>query len=358
MDQYRVIGLMSGTSLDGLDIAYCVFAKKGSNWSYSIKKAQTVSYSKDWKNKLGGAHKLSAEKLISLDAEFGTFIGKQVNAFVKRNKIKNGDLVSSHGHTIFHQPEKGFTLQIGSGAAIAATTGIQTACDFRSGDVALGGQGAPLVPIGDKLLFSEYDACLNIGGIANISFRRSAAKAGGGGRIAFDICPANMVLNCLANVKGLPYDKGGKLAAKGEVHWNLLKKLNSLPYYKDYKSKSLGREAIEKDFITRINKERITTNDKLATAAEHAALQIARAINHFKVRNVLITGGGAYNTDLINRIAAYSNCALTIPDNQTIQFKEALIFAFLGVLRARGEVNCLKEVTGARRDSVGGAVYF
>ncbi len=357
---------MSGTSLDGLDIAFCSFTRKGKHWTYSIEKAQTVSYNREWKSKLGNAHKLSAEKLIALDAEFGTFIGKQVNAFVKKNKFKNIDLVSSHGHTVFHQPEKGFTLQIGSGSTIAATTGSKTVCDFRSGDVALGGQGAPLVPIGDKLLFSEYDACLNIGGIANISIKNEKSSPGpsdhplqrGTGLRAFDICPANLVLNCLANVKGLPYDKGGKLAAKGQVHWNLLRKLNALPYYKNYNTKSIGREWIEKFVLTRINQYRITTNDRLATASEHAALQIARVINHFKVRNVLITGGGAYNTDLINRIAAYSNCALTIPDDQTIQFKEALIFAFLGVLRVRGEVNCLKEVTGARRDSCGGAVYF
>jgi len=349
--KYNIIGLMSGTSLDGLDIAYCAFNFKRGVWTYKIEKAQTISYNANWKNKLGNAHKVNAEKLCALDAEFGSFIGKQVLAFCRKNKIKHIDLISSHGHTVFHQPEKGFTLQIGSGAAIAAISGIKTICDFRSGDVALGGQGAPLVPIGDQLLFSEYQACLNLGGIANISFKVNRK------RIAFDICPANMVLNCLSLVKGLPYDKGGKLAAKGEVHWNLFKKLNSIPYYKDYKSKSLGRESIEKDFITRINQEQITNNDRLATAAEHTAFQIARVLNHFKLKNVLLTGGGVYNTDLISRITAYSNCKLIIPDDNTIKFKEALIFAFLGVLRERGEVNCLKAVTGANRDSCGGAVY-
>jgi len=349
---YRVIGLMSGTSLDGLDIALCKFELKEKRWSYKIEKAVTVSYNSKWKNKLANAHKRSAEKLAELDAEFGKFIGQQVAAFLKKNKINKVDLVSSHGHTVFHQPEKGFTIQIGSGAAIAVTCGITTVCDFRSGDVALGGQGAPLVPVGDKLLFSGYDACLNLGGIANISLERNKK------RIAFDICPVNIVLNHLAAKKGLPYDKNGKLAARGQVNWNLLKKLNLLSYYNNYKSKSLGRESIEKYFISRINKERITTNDKLATASEHAALQIARVINHFKVKNVLITGGGAYNTDLLIRVADYSDCALLIPDDKTIQFKEALIFAFLGLLRARGEVNCLKEVTGAKRDSCGGAVHL
>jgi len=355
---------MSGTSLDGLDIAYCTFSFKKGKWTYKIEKAQTISYTKDWKSKLGNAHRLSSEKLCALDAELGKFMGKRVISFMRKNKIKKIDLISSHGHTVFHQPEKGFTLQIGSGAAIAAATGTKTICDFRSGDVALGGQGAPLVPIGDKLLFPEYEACLNLGGIANISlavsfsFGEGARRADEAKRFAFDICPVNIVLNYLAGKKGLLYDKNGKLAAKGKVNWKLLKKLNSLAYYKNLKSKSLGREWIEKHVFVPLDKEQIDLSDKLATASEHAALQIARALNHFKIKNVLVTGGGAYNTDLISRISDYSPTAIHIPDHQTIQFKEALIFAFLGVLREQGEVNCLKAVTGARRDSCGGAVYF
>ncbi len=366
-NKYKVIGLMSGTSLDGLDICLCHFTFEGGKWMYRIEKAKTISYTPVWKNKLAKAHKLSAENLCALDAEFGKFIGQQVLKFIKTNKAGKVDLISSHGHTVFHQPQKGFTLQIGSGAAIAAVTQIKTVCDFRSGDVALGGQGAPLVPIGDELLFTRYDACLNLGGIANISFNRNNTpsprdKSRGTpptkGRMAFDICPANTVLNYLTAKKRLPYDKGGKLAKSGLVHWYLLNKLNELSFYKEYKSKSLGREWIEKNVFTLIDKEKISVNDKLATVSEHAALQIAHALNHFKIKNVLITGGGAYNSDFISRIAAYSDCDLEIPEDNTIQFKEALIFAFLGVLRVRGEVNCLKNVTGTSRDSSGGAIYF
>jgi anhydro-N-acetylmuramic acid kinase len=349
---YKVIGLMSGTSLDGLDIALCNFFFQDKKWAYTIENMKTVDYNKGWKNKLGTAHKLSSTKLIELDAMFGKFIGKQVSDFIKKNKISGVDLIASHGHTVFHQPEKGFTLQIGSGASIAAITGIKTVCDFRSGDVALGGQGAPLVPVGDELLFAEYDACLNIGGIANISFNRNNK------RVAFDICPANTIFNYLASKKGLAYDKGGKLATSGKIHWNLLKKLNSLPFYEDYKSKSLGREWIEKNIFTAADKEKISLQDKLATVSEHAALQVARVLNHFKIKNVLVTGGGAYNNDFISRISVYSNSEIVIPDNNTIQFKEALIFAFLGVLRVRGEINCLRNVTGAKRDSIGGAVHL
>lgn len=342
---------MSGTSLDGLDVAYCVFSFEDGKWRYRIEKAQTVAYDKEWKNKLGNAHSLPAERLAELDEEFGRWMGEQVRGFVKKNKIKKVDFVSSHGHTVFHQPEKGFTLQIGSGAALAASSGFKTVCDFRRGDVALGGQGAPLVPIGDKFLFSNYDACLNIGGIANISFQHKNK------RIAFDISPANIVLNHFASKKKLAYDKGGHLAMSGSVNWDLFKKLNKLSYYKIHGSKSLGREWIEKNVLSLLEKSKLSVNDALATASEHTAFQVAYTLNHFKIKKVLITGGGAYNTDLISRLAAYCSTEFDIPDHNTIQFKEALIFAFLGILRVSGEVNCLKEVTGAQRDSVGGAIY-
>ncbi len=367
---------MSGTSLDGLDIALCHFIKSGKFWKYEIQKATTIPYNKQWKEKLGNAHLLSAQNICQLHTEFGKFMGEQVLQFKKKNKIKHVDLISSHGHTVFHQPKNKFTLQIGDGASIAATTGIKTVCDFRSLDVALGGQGAPLVPMGDELLFSKYDACLNIGGIANISFTISPLlrERGAGVRAAFDICPTNMVFNYLSKQSGQDYDKGGKLAASGTFDDELLKKFNSLAYYKNYKSKSLGREWIEENFISVLNSpleggrpasqkgrgdvsNNLSIADKLATASEHAAFQTARVLNNFRIKNILVTGGGAYNTDFLSRISAYTDCNLHVPDDKTIQFKEALIFAFLGVLRIRNEVNTLKAVTGAKRDSCSGAIY-
>ncbi|MGZ3863047.1 MAG: anhydro-N-acetylmuramic acid kinase [Bacteroidia bacterium] len=350
-NKYKVIGLMSGTSLDGLDIAYCEFALKGKKWSYKVLHAETVAYHKGGKDKLKNAHLATAEELCELHTDFGLFIGEKVLKFIRKNKIKNVDFISSHGHTIFHQPLNHFTLQIGDGATIAAVTGIKTICDFRSTDVALGGQGAPLVPIGDELLFSDYDACLNIGGIANISFKQK------GKRIAFDICPANLLFNHLAKQVGHEYDNGGKLAASGHFNDILLKKFNSLSYYKSYKSKSLGREDVERDFISVLENSKIPVKDKLATVSEHAAFQTARVLNNFKIKNVLVTGGGAYNSDFLSRINAYSDCKIHVTDDKTIQFKEALIFAFLGVLRTRNEVNALRSVTGAKRDSCGGAIY-
>jgi anhydro-N-acetylmuramic acid kinase len=347
---YTVIGLMSGTSLDGLDIALCTFSKNKNKWVYKIIEAKTFSYNKTWKEKLQNAHLLNAQEFWKLHVDFGKFSGQTVNQFLKGKKHKV-DLIASHGQTIFHQPHNGFTCQIGDGAAIAALTNITTACDFRSTDVALGGQGAPLVPIGDELLFADYEACLNIGGIANISFTYKKQ------RLAFDICPTNLVFNFYANKAGMPYDKGGKLASKGKVDQSLLKKLNALSFYKNLKSKSLGKEWIDEKIISLLESKSISLNDKLATAIEHSAFQTARVLNHFDIKNVLITGGGAYNTFFIESIKHYTTCKLILPDDKTIQFKEALIFAFLGVLRLRNETNCLKQVTGASKNNCGGALY-
>jgi anhydro-N-acetylmuramic acid kinase len=348
---YTAIGLMSGTSLDGLDIALCVFTKNVKDWDYKIIDAKTFSYNTIWKQKLQNAYLLSAEEVCKLHTNFGAFSALAVNTFIKDKKYRI-DVIASHGHTVFHQPKNRFTCQIGDGATIAALTNIATICDFRSTDVALGGQGAPLVPIGDELLFNQFDACLNIGGIANISFKHNKE------RIAFDICPANLVFNFYAAQAGKPYDKGGKIAASGKVNEAVLKKLNAFPFYKKHTSKSLGREWIEKEVIALLENSNLSLHAKMATILEHSAFQIAGVLNHFKLKNVLITGGGAYNTYFINRIRHYTTCELILPDNKTIQFKEALIFAFLGVLRLREETNCLKSVTGATRNSCSGALYL
>ena len=348
---YTAVGLMSGTSLDGLDVALCNFVENKNKWSYKIIEAKTFSYNKIWKEKLQNAPQLSAQDFWKLHVDFGKFSAQTVNQFLKNKKHKV-DIVASHGHTIFHQPNNGFTCQIGDGAAISALTGITTANDFRSVDVALGGQGAPLVPIGDELLFADYDACLNIGGIANISFTHKKQ------RLAFDVCVANLVFNFYAAKAGMVYDKDGKLAKKGKINRSLLKKLNGLSFYKKFKSKSLGREWVDEKIISLLESSSISLNDKLATAVEHSAFQTARVLNHFNIKNILITGGGAYNTFFIERIKHYTACKLILPDDKTIQFKEALIFAFICILRLRNETNCLKQVTGAVKNNSGGTLYL
>lgn len=342
---------MSGTSLDGLDMAICEFYQEGKLFSFKILNSKTVEYSADLKFKLSRAPYLSAEKYFELNSIYGKFIADEVNNFLTDCQMKP-QAIASHGHTVFHQPKSGFSTQIGCGATISANTCLTTVCDFRSLDVANGGQGAPLVPIGDKLLFADYDACLNIGGIANISFENNK------NRLAYDICEANMLLNYLAEKIGQSYDKDGHLARAGNVNNELLKKLNSQDYYIKTGAKSLGREWFETSNLIIIQNTDLNINDLLATATEHVAQIIANEINRHDLKKVLVTGGGAFNTFLIELIKAKTKSEIIIPDSSIINFKEALIFAFLGYLRLNHITNTLCSVTGAKTNSIGGAVYL
>ena len=371
----HVIGIMSGTSLDGLDLAYCVFGEErnkvfkdlnglndregretqsstfgNSRWEYEVRKAVTVPYPEALSQKLAQAMSLSGYELALLHNELGRHIGMQVKAFMAAF-AEEVELIASHGHTVFHRPDLGMTLQIGSGADIAAVCGKPTVCDFRTLDVALGGQGAPLVPIGDELLFGQYDICLNLGGISNLSYRAD------GQRKAYDISPCNIVLNQLARQMGKAYDANGDIARSGCIDTTLLEKLNSLDYYKQLGTKSLGREWIDSEFFPILNSCHLSVPDQMRTVCEHIAYQIAEACNATEGKTLLITGGGAHNTFLIDLIRQKFHGQVVIPDDKTIDFKEAIIFAFLGFLRANGLPNCLASVTGARRDSCGGALY-
>ena len=341
------IGTMSGTSLDGMDIALCRFSKPGDKWDYEIIKTQTVTYSNLWIEKLRNAHLMCASEFLLLHNEYGEFTGKRILEFIDGMEIPQ--LIASHGHTIFHQPDKKFTFQLGNGASIAAVTGISTITDFRNLDVALGGQGAPLVPVGDQLLFGEFDYCLNLGGFANISFEKK------GDRIAFDICPANIILNALALQKGDLYDNDGQLGASGTVNETLLKKLNNLDYYFQSSPKSLGREWSDNYVIPRLTESGISIEHQAATFYEHIVDQISKAVN--SPGKLLITGGGAKNRFLINKLRSKTLCQIILPGQELIDYKEALIFAFLGVLAFKGEVNIRSSVTGACRDHIGGIIY-
>lgn len=338
---------MSGTSLDGLDLALCRFNNQEGTFVFEILKAETVAYSPEWKNLLSTAHTLSAEAYFQLHAKYGAFLAEQIKLFLVG--IENPDAIASHGHTIFHRPHLGFSTQLGCGATIAAHTGITTVCDFRSTDVAFGGQGAPLVPVGDAFLFAQYAACLNIGGISNISMDA------GGKRVAYDIGIANMLLNYLAEKKGLAYDANGDHARRGKVIPEILTKVEALDYYKQKGARSLGREWFEAEVKPLF--ETGVWEDLLATATEHVALRIADDINKNGLKNVLVTGGGAFNTFLLERIKAHATTELILPSKQIINFKEALIFALLGHLRLNEKNTALASVTGALRDSGGAAVY-
>lgn len=445
------VGVMSGTSVDGLDIALCRFSRNNKedkaaktdsrenikredninsegnidskdkinleenfnreniinpeegndvSWQFEILKATTISYEgTEWPRRLLEADRLNGRELMELHRDFGRFTGESVNRFLE-NTDKKVDFIAAHGHTVFHQPEQGLTLQIGDGAEITAVTGISSVSDFRRLDVALGGQGAPLVPAGDELLFGNYNYCLNLGGFANISFRKS------GQRLAFDVCPVNIVINRLAQNFGQSFDKDGKIAEKGKVNRGLLDSLEKLDFYKLTGPRSLGKEWVDEVFFPVLDDSDCNTLDKLRTVYEHIARRIAAVIlkptihgqvidesrpgkqfsaaeiknsrkevtenkhiykeqeefiemGHSGPASLLITGGGAKNgflTKLISEKAA--PVYMVIPEEELVDFKEAVVFAFLGLLRMRNEANCLSSVTGARHDNSGGIIHI
>ncbi|MCR4659422.1 MAG: anhydro-N-acetylmuramic acid kinase [Bacteroidales bacterium] len=347
----KIVGLMSGTSLDGVDLACCTFERNADGTiAWQVELSQTVPYPDSWTEKLTTLTEASALEYAKADIELGHLFGLIVNNFIKDNKLVV-DAIASHGHTIFHQPNIGLTTQIGDIDAIAAETGLPVVGRFRTLDVALGGQGAPLVPIGDELLFGQYDACLNLGGIANISYRAD------GQRVAYDICPCNMALNRLASQLGLPYDNDGCNARNGHSHSCLLSHLDNLPYYAETGPKSLGKEWFVSQFWPVVEAADLSSADSLATVASHIALQIARVLEHQHIKSLLVTGGGAFNSYLIELIGEYCpTTAITVPDPLIVNYKEAIIFALLGFLRLTGQVNTLASVTGARCDSIGGSI--
>ena len=336
---------MSGTSLDGLDICYAKF-QNFTNWEFEIIKTETIPYSLEWKNRLQNAILLSAEDLLALDKEYGFYLGEKTQEFISKNNITDLDFIASHGHTVFHQPQRKFTLQIGDGRAIKLTTKKPVIYDFRSQDVLMGGNGAPLVPIGDELLFSQYDACLNLGGFSNISLQKNHQ------RIAFDISPVNVVLNYFAEKLGKNYDENGDFARNGAINFKILEELNTLTFYQKPAPKSLGVEFVNSEVLPLL-KDEIPENI-IATFTEHIAEQIAKVFNDNQLKTVLVTGGGTFNTYLLEKIREKSQTELIVPDENIINFKEALIFAFMGVLRLRNEVNVLCSATGSSENHCSG----
>lgn len=348
---YNVIGLMSGTSLDGLDIAFCEIRVRNAKWEFDIFETETVKYPQVWTQLLKDAHTMDGLGLALLHVSYGHWIGQSVSQFINKHKI-HPRLIASHGHTVFHRPQEKMTLQIGSGAAIAAETNITTISDFRSLDVALGGQGAPLVPIGDRLFFSQYEACVNIGGFANISMETD------GMRKAWDICPANIVLNYLSDKIGLPYDPAGSISSGATKDEKLFQLLENMTFYKIKGPKSLGREWIEKEILPQLNSGDIPVESLLSTFTHHIASQISKNLPKDAHSKVIFTGGGTHNAFLIELIRQYSKCQIVIPNTKIIEYKESLIFALLGVLRFEGMNNCLSDATGASVDCCSGAIHL
>lgn len=348
---------MSGTSTDGLDIAHVTFSYDDKNqiWTHQLVNAEMYTYPDEFAKKLNSAKELNGLLLKKLDNELGNFISQSVNEFLSKFKIDKNeiDAIASHGHTIFHQPKEKLTLQIGNGQIIASTTGIKTINNFREKDVLYGGQGAPLVPIGDLKLFSVFaDAFLNLGGFANISALKNEKI------VAFDICPCNLPLNLYASLVGYPYDRNGELGRS--ISYNntgLVETLNSIPFYKKTWPKSLGAEWFENEFVPLLDIDELTAQEKLRVCYDHISDQISNSIISLGVKKILATGGGAKNKFLIDLIKEKSKVEIIVPNKQIIDFKEAIIFALLGALFLVNEPNCLKEVTGASENVVGGVLY-
>ncbi len=349
-NEYKVIGVMSGTSLDGIDLALVTFNYDG-QWAFNINEAVTVPYSKEWLIELKNLINHSKETLYEIDERYTKYLANIVGSFIADNSIENIDAICSHGHTALHQPENELTYQIGNLPKLAELLKRTVVCDFRAQDVEFKGQGAPLVPIGDQLLFEEYEYCINLGGFANVSTTIDSK------RIAFDICPMNIVLNKYVSTLGLTYDDKGRIASQGMVHLKLLGKLNALQFYKQTFPKSLGLEWVNEVIFPLIDGFNLPIKDVLRTFVEHIAIQISNVINEKENASTLMTGGGVYNDFLMKRVEALSNNEIIIPTKDIIEFKEALIFGFLGILKLRGENNCLSSVTGATKDHSSGKVF-
>ena len=347
---YHIIATMSGTSLDGLDIIYVKFTFDG-DWNFTIHYAKTITYSKFWKERLKGLINASSKDLKQIDEDYTVYLSELVQSFIAKYNITDIDFISSHGHTALHRPKQKITYQIGNLPKLAKLLGHDVVCDFRVQDVEFGGQGAPLVPIGDKLLFHEYDYCINIGGFANLSTEIK------GIRIAYDICPTNIVLNYYVNEFGYDFDDKGSFAKRGAINEQLLLELNTLEFYKKEYPKSLGLEWVSENIFPLIDKYNLKTEDILKSFVEHIAIQISNEINKKENALILITGGGAYNDYLISRIKSKTQNTIELPSKEIIEFKEALIFGLLGVLKIRGEVNCLASVTGAKQDHSSGKIF-
>lgn len=337
--------------MDGVDLALCEFTEADQKWDYRLLAAETQSYNKELLLKLEQACNWERDEIAKLDRELGIFYSGLLNDFHRKNKLIP-DYIASHGHTILHEPDRGITLQAGNGRIMAERTGITVINDFRREDVAQGGQGAPLVPVGDRLLFAQFEGCLNLGGFANFSCENKKGE-----RMAYDLCPANMALNWVAGREGKSFDRNGEMARLGKIDPLLLARLNQLEFYSAPPPKSLGREWFLAVFLPVLQESELSTNDLMATVLEHIAIQISTGINAAGIQSILITGGGTLNQTLIERLKHYTTASLVIPEEQLIHYKEALIFALLGLLKIRGEINCLASVTGGKADISAGSIH-
>lgn len=353
MKTYSVIGIMSGSSMDGVDLAHCKITSDNGHYTYSIEESETFEYDEVWRLRLSQIRKADSLAYTKTDVFYGHYLGHLVNKFIAKYDLKV-DMVASHGHTVFHYPEEMITRQVGDGASLSAICKLPVVSDFRSMDVAKKGQGAPLVAIGDQLLFNDYDFCLNLGGFANISGKIAEF------RVSFDICPANILLNRVARDLNQDYDHDGEIAGQGSINYKLLEALNEIDYYAMPFPKSLNRDWINNELWQIVKEgEKLSPQDKMKTFVDHIGIQISKSLDYLSRKEpsgkkVLVTGGGAFNKVLMEHIRTHSPAEFIVPDEKLVKFKEALIFALMGVLRVENKVNIVKTFTGAKSDSISG----
>lgn len=356
---YRGIGMMTGTSMDGADLAYCAFWEENGHWQYELLASETVPLEESWVSRLAYLEAADARTFARTHVYLGHYFGKMIARFIQDKQL-SPEFVALHGQTIFHQPEKNYTAQIGDGETIASYLACPVVTNFRNKDVAAGGQGAPLVPFGEELLFRNHRLFLNLGGFANLTALRP-----GKGPIAFDIAGCNLALNWLASQLDPPlaYDAGGKVARQGTLQGELLEALNRLPYYRQPPPKSLGTEWLSAHVLPLLRQEDIPVPDRMHTYAVHLAHQLRRAIEKCSGRDepILVTGGGVYNKFLMEQFkerlkplgVEVTPVSVEVSDN-----KEALLFAFLGLNVLLGRPNVLSSVTGATYDVLGGSIHL
>lgn len=356
MNKYNIIGIMSGSSMDGVDLAHCTITKDGGSYDFKINLGKTIEFNENWRVRLSQLRKQSALNYVKTDIFFGYYLGELCNNFIQENNLEV-DFIASHGHTAFHNPSKGITSQVGDGQSISALTNLPVVTDFRRMDVAKLGEGAPLVTLADELLFSEYDFCLNLGGFANISYKENE------NRVGYDICANNILLNRIARDLGQPYDKDGKIADSGSIIYELLDKLNDIEYYSKPYPKSLNRDWINKELWHIVRSYRETSlEDRMTTLVDHIAGQIGKNIDNLcggdaSGKRVLVTGGGAFNSTLIDYIKSHTEAEIIIPEESIVNYKESLAFALLGTLRIENKENIIAHGTGANANSIAGALH-
>lgn len=356
MKKYNIIGVMSGTSMDGLDLAHVTLEEQQTGkWGYEITAAKTISYEEKWRLRLSKLRHQNSLIFYKTDRYYGQYIGECILDFIEENGLE-ADLISSHGHTVFHQPENNISVQVGDGNSIYGVTGIPTVTNFRALDVILGGEGAPLVGLADSYLFGEYDMCLNLGGFVNISSNNGSEK------VAYDVSPCNIILNRIAREFDQEFDEGGAIAERGSIDYDLLTALNEIDFYAYEHPKSLGREWISSHFWPLVRKSDASKEDKMKTLVDHIAVQIGRSVDDLcggdaAGKRLYVTGGGAFNSTLMSHIKSHTEAEIVVPANEVIEYKEALAFALLGILRIKNQPNILSSHTGATHDSISGSLY-